>query len=469
MKSILRSTRCDARLKRSAPRLELDYALGNADSDGGNAVTIESNSRRSFAPGWLARMWLPNPAMTEDEAAIQVLRAGASIGVLFLLVYLAADLDRRGGVTSGIALMHWAGVLAAVVFLAATWSSGFRRLWKLWNLLICIVLIAFFIGISALTHEADSRFVAVLLIPVASAAFVNWGWRWQTLLGLACIALYALGEVLVPIAGDGSFYRWTGLFAAVVIAEFIALFTAMYRSQLRAQVEQLTAAAEFRDSQVAAMAHDVRSPVAALAGFVDLLEDEELSATDRAEVLGRIGSTAWSMELAVNNVLDLYQIQGGHLARAPMRLDPNRIVADAAGNCATQAVRKGLKLTVNYGDVGKGSFDPRHLDRMVRNLLAYSINRLKSGEVRLATSPGPGTMTIEVSDDGPALAAEEIARLSARADTNGGRPASLGLYVARALAEAGGGTMQIASGASGGLTLRVEMPCGEGEAEPRAT
>ena len=48
---------------------------------------------------------------------------------------------------------------------------------------------------------------------------------------------------------------------------------------------------------------------------------------------------------------------------SPARVDPNRIVADAASNCALQAVHKGLKLTVNYGEVPRGNFDPRHLER----------------------------------------------------------------------------------------------------------
>lgn len=438
---------------------------------GDKAVTIESasKSRKSFAPGWLARMWLPDPGMSEDDAAIQMLRAGGSLAILFLLAYLALDIDARSGTILPAAILHWAALLAAVVFLAATWTGAFRRYWKLWNLLFCVVLIAIFIAISAHTREADSRFVVMLLLPVAAAAFVNWGWKWQALLGLACIGLYALSETLVPISGSGSIYRWLGLFAAVILAEFIALFIGMYRSRLRAQIEELLAAAAFRESQVAAMAHDVRSPVAALAGFVDLLEDEDLSAEDRAAVLGRIGSTAWSMDLAVNNILDLYQIQGGHIARAPMRLDPNRIVADAAGNCAAQAVRKGLKLTINYGDVPKGNFDPRQLDRIARNLLAYSITRLKSGEVRLTTSARAGAIAIEVSDDGPALSAEELARLSADAESNGGHAANLGLYVARALAEAAGGTMRAAAGESGGLILRVEVPSADAETEPRAS
>ena len=150
------------------------------------------------------------------------------------------------------------------------------------------------------------------------------------------------------------------------------------------------------------MAHDIRSPVAAIAGFVDLLDDEDLDEEDRKAILARIGTTAWSMDLTVSNVLDLYQIAGGGFLRSPSRVDPNRIVADAASNCALQAVHKGLKLTVDYGEVPRGNFDPRHLERIARNLLAYSIARLSAGEIQLRTLATNTGITIEVEDDGPA-------------------------------------------------------------------
>jgi signal transduction histidine kinase len=199
--------------------------------------------------------------------------------------------------------------------------------------------------------------------------------------------------------------------------------------------------------------------VAAIASFVELLEDQDLSAEERRAILARIGSTAWSMDLAVGNVLDLYQFQEGHIPCAPIALDPNRIVADAASNCGAQAARRGLRLTTDFGVLPHAPFDPRHLERIARNLIAYSISRLKTGEIALRTYPRDGAMMMEVEDTGPAPPPEELSRILAGPDATGVclRSATLGLYVARTLAERTGGRIEAKISDRGGLKFIVEL------------
>jgi signal transduction histidine kinase len=429
-----------------------------------------TGARRSIAEKLAAMVSSSIPGadarLSDDETSIQVLRAGCSIAMVFLVVYLAYDL--WSGATLFGAIFHWITVLATLGFLAASFTRAFRTHWKLWNLLFSLMLIAIFIMISAQTREGDSRFIVILLFPVATAAFVNWEWQWQALMGLSCIVLYGLAGLLVPLPGD-SIHRWFGLFAAVALAECISFFIGVYRQRIDAQVAQLQQAANFRESQIATMAHDIRSPVAAIAGFVDLLEDEDLEDEDRKAILARIGTTAWLMDLTVSNVLDLYQMGAGRITASPARLDPNRIVSGAASNCAPQAVHKGLQLTVNYGEVPRGNFDPRHLERIARNLLAWSIARVSTGEIRLRTLPANGGITIEVEDDGPVPSDEELATLLDR-ESNGGRPGKsmLGLYVARALAESVGGRVKLTLPSANRIRLTAEVPSARIEPKPPA-
>jgi signal transduction histidine kinase len=405
--------------------------------------------------------------MSDDETSIAVLRAGSSIAIVFLVIYLVYDLWAGDGGTSFGAIFHWITILATLSFLAASWTRGFRSHWKAWTLAFSIFLIAVFILISSETREDDSRYIAILLFPVATAAFVNWESRWQTLMGAACLALYGFAVFLVPLPGDSP-HRWFGLFAAVALAQCISFFIGVYRQRLDAQVDQLKQAASFRESQIATMAHDIRSPVAAIAGFVDLLDDEDLEEEDRKAILSRIGTTAWLMDLTVSNVLDLYQIAGGRITATPARVDPNRIVADAASNCAPQAIHKGLTLTVDYGEVARGNFDPRHLERIARNLLAYSIARVSSGEIRLRTKATNSGITIEVEDDGPVPSDQEIATLLDRSQTNGDRPVKsmVGLYVARALAESSGGGLKLTLPAEDRMRLVADLPSAKIDPRP---
>ena len=416
----------------------------------------------------------PGARLSDDETSIQVLRAGASISIVFLIVYLVYDVWSREGGTSFGAIFHWVTVAGSLAFFIATWTSSFREHWKHWTLLFAILLISVFILISSETQEGESRYITIVLFPVATAAFVNWEWQWQAMMGFACLVLFAVAGLVVPVPGD-SFHRWLGLLAAIALAECISFFIGVYRQRIDAQVDELKQAAAFREAQIATMAHDIRSPVAAIAGFVELLDDDELVEADRSAILARIGITAWLMDLTVSNVLDLYQISGGRISTNPSRVDPNRVIAEAASNCAPQAIHKGLTLTVDYGEVPRGNFDPRHLERVARNLLAFSISRLASGTIHLRTLPGNNGITIEVEDDGPFPNDEELATLMGHGQGNGNRPSNnmLGLYVARALAENSGGRMRVTLPNDERLKLTVEVPSArieaKSESKPRPT
>lgn len=417
----------------------------------------------SSVPGADARM-------SDDETSIQVLRAGSTVAIVFMIAYLAADLwERQGGTQFG-TIFHWITILSALSFFIATWTPGFRKHWKHWTLFFAILVISVNILISSETLEGEARFITLLLFPVATAAFVNWEWHWQALMGLACLVLYGLAWVLIPVPGDTG-ARWLGLLAAIALAQCISFFIGVYRRRIDAQIDQLKQAATFREAQIATMAHDIRSPVAAIAGFVDLLDDDQLGDDDRKAILARIGTTAWLMDLTVSNVLDLYQISGGNITATPARVDPNRVVADAALNCTPQAIHKGLHLTVDYGEVPRGNFDARHLERIARNLLAFSIARLSSGEIRMRTAATNNGIAIEVEDDGPLPNDEELGVLLSSSASNGNRPSKnmLGLYVARALAESAGGRVKVTLPTENTMRMVAEVPSARNEVKPRAS
>jgi signal transduction histidine kinase len=394
----------------------------------------------------------------DDEESLRVLKLGGVLGIFMLLAYLIYDQHVRGPAAPGGGL-HWLLLGISCLFFSLVWTQAFRREWKLWTLLYLCFLVAMFIAISHYTGDPESRFIAITLCPLATAAFVSWGTRWQFAMALSTVAAYAGGEYLVPIETPYGTYRWMGLIAALIFSQYTTVFIDRYRRRLHRQVDDLEEAARFRQNQIATMAHDIRSPVAALSGYANLLEDDELNSKDRDDLLGRIGSTAWNMNLVVSNVLDYYDLQDNEIVAAPVELDPNVVVAEIAEDCALQARRRRLTLRTEFSRLPICRLDRRHFDRIVRNLVAYTMNRMARGEVVVRTGMHHEMIVIDVSDSGAPLSLPELERLLQAPNKDGRSPGpGLGLWVAKAMAESVGGSVKALNLPSRGLTLLAELP-----------
>ena len=224
----------------------------------------------------------------DDEDALQVLKLGGAVGIFLLLAYLAYDQYALGRNAPGTG-MHFLAIALICLFFGLAWTRAFRRFWKFWTLLFNLLLIAIFFMISRRTGDPESRFIAAMLCPLATASFVSWGPGWQFAMGVLALTGYAVGDHLVPIPTPHAMYRWMGLTAAIVFSQYTAIFIERYRRRLKKQVADLEDAGRFRDTQIATMAHDIRSPVAALSGYVNLLEEDSDDPKERADLLGRIG------------------------------------------------------------------------------------------------------------------------------------------------------------------------------------
>jgi K+-sensing histidine kinase KdpD len=418
------------------------------------------NNGRSLTHPFPARVTGEFIWTEDDEESLRVLKLGGAFGIFMLLAYLAYDQAARGKYAPGTGL-HWLILGITCLFFGLVWTQQFKRHWRIWILLYNLVLIAALILISRLTNEPESRFITIMLCPLATASFVSWGTRWQFSMAVTALAGYAAGEYFVPIDSPYTMYRWMGLIAAVVFAQYTAIFIERYRRRLKKQVEDLEEAARFRQTQIATMAHDIRSPVAALSGYVNLLEEQDIGAKERADLLARIGSTAWNMDLVVSNVLNYYETQDEHLIPEPDDQNPTKVLAEVAEDCGLQARRRRLNLRVEIAELPLCRFDRRHFERIVRNMLAYSIARMTTGEVELRAAERNEAIVVEVTDNGPTLAPNELESLFDRPNKNGSRDSvrKLGLYIARVMTEAAGGriTAQFADGRRG-LMLVAEFP-----------
>lgn len=427
------------------------YAAVRAKPEGGCAQDVRKTPRKSsYALAWTG----------DDEETIVVIKVGAALGIAFLAIFTVFDIGRVG-FTAPSAGYHALALSGACLFLGIAWTRAFRRIWKFWTLVFCAFLMTMFVVISSLTGDPESRFIAIILCPLATASFINWGPRWQLALNSICIVVFATAEKVVPISGHFQFYRWMGLVAALSFAQCTAIFLERYRQRIRAQLDALDEAARFRDAQIATMAHDIRSPVAALAGYAQLLEEDSHAPAGQRDLLHRLGSTAWRMNVVVSNALDLYRFEeyGGFHPERVAR-DLNAIIAEAAEDCRLQARRKGFEIQCSIERLPPLAIDRHHLDSIVRNLAIGVWDCTEANPIRLSVRCRE--MCAVLVAETPHGALPQSAPTAGGSGLNRARrpegARAIGWFLVGAMAEAAGGRVTTHAGDAGGFSVAVEIP-----------
>ncbi|MGH7838227.1 MAG: sensor histidine kinase, partial [Candidatus Binataceae bacterium] len=343
--------------------------------DHGPFARAVSEPAHTSEAGWVTARQVA-AEFDENAEAIAILKQATPVGIFFLLAYMIVD-ARAHVVTSGLIVSpyHWFALVTVLLFFGLTWLPGFRTHWRLWVLLCCITMIALMVQVGAATHDPDTGYLTIVLCPFAAAAFVVWGGRWQLILNLACLLIYTVAELAVPGGSRFEIHRALGMVAALTLAQFTAVFLDRYRRRLKGQLGQLAAAAEFRETQIATMTHDIRNPLATLVGLMTLLAENETGEKERARLLARMSSTTVSMDLIVKNLLDLYMLEEQHMRPNCRVIDVDAVVSETAERYAFEARQRGLRFAIEPGGVHQAKLDPLHLERIVANLVTSAVQR----------------------------------------------------------------------------------------------
>ncbi|HEV2636048.1 MAG TPA: ATP-binding protein [Actinocrinis sp.] len=249
-----------------------------------------------------------------------------------------------------------------------------------------------------------------------------------------------------------------------VLAAFAAQATAaLERRRLAksaAEVVNLAAADKMRTALLAAVSHDLRTPLAAAKASVSTLRDEELdvSAADRAELLEAADESLDRLTRLVENLLDLSRLQAGVVKPRLESIAVDEIVPRAVDDVPGATGR----VTVEPAppDMPTAVADGPLLERAVANLVENAIRHTDS-PVTVTLSALGEQVEIRVIDRGPGIAPADrdlvflpFQRLGDRDNTSG---VGLGLALARGLAEAMGGTLTPEDTPGGGLTMVLTL------------
>jgi two-component system sensor histidine kinase KdpD len=219
-----------------------------------------------------------------------------------------------------------------------------------------------------------------------------------------------------------------------------------------------------RTALLAAVGHDLRTPLAGIKASVSTLRqtDVQWSDEERQELLATIEESADRLHAVVGNLLDASRLQAGALTvhAVPVSLDEMVSAAVLALPDAVDRVRVDVPEALPFVWADPGLLE-RVLVNLLDNALRYGSN---GGLVEVRAFAGAGHAKLEVIDHGPGVSAEQRERLFERfqrLDDRGSDGVGLGLSVARGFVEAMGGAMVADQTAGGGLTMRVRLPLAE--------
>lgn len=244
-------------------------------------------------------------------------------------------------------------------------------------------------------------------------------------------------------------------------------------AELAARADELRRLNEHKNELLGMAAHDLRTPLAVVHGYSDLLAMLARSATydDIRDVVGHIRRAIERMRLLLDDLLDLAAVEAGTLRLEPTPGDLGTHVEALVAEYGVLAAARRMQIRVERpAALPAVSYDHGRMEQVVQNLLSNALKYAPEGTdvaVRLrAVGDGPGAsrVRLEVEDQGPGISAETAARLFqpfATGDavpTSGEKAVGLGLAITRRIVEGHGGAIGVDGRPGLGARFWVELP-----------
>lgn len=247
---------------------------------------------------------------------------------------------------------------------------------------------------------------------------------------------------------------------------------ANYLADLATKLDQTEASADkTKKTLLRTMSHELKTPLNAIIGFSDLLSvlADQAGPEQIREYAGLINLGGKNLLRLLNQILDLTRISAGRYELNRQPLDAGLALWAAKDRFDGTAAERDIAIDCSDALPGvMADADESALTAILGHLVENAVSfTQKGGAVRLSVEAGNDTLRLIVSDNGPGIATEELARILEPFE-QGGRsthdhPAGggLGLTLAKAYCELHGGTLTLQSAKGAGFTAIAELPRAE--------
>jgi two-component system sensor histidine kinase KdpD len=217
-----------------------------------------------------------------------------------------------------------------------------------------------------------------------------------------------------------------------------------------------------RAALLAAVSHDLRTPLASAKAAVTSLrsDDVQWSAEDQSELLATADESLDKLTKLVENLLDMSRLQAGAMPVFPRPADVGEVVARGLDDLGPAGRSVLVEIPAGLPEV---LVDPGILERVISNLVANALRYSPPGSPPLLSASSLGDrIELRVIDRGPGIPEEQTSRMfvpfQRLGDTDNSTGIGLGLALSRGLSEAMGGVLEPEETPGGGLTMALSLP-----------
>jgi two-component system sensor histidine kinase KdpD len=317
-------------------------------------------------------------------------------------------------------------------------------------------------------------------------AVARWAFQHGRLAGHGTNTLPGSEAMFIPLVGSGGHIGAFGIALGKrpdppspaqwqILETFVAQTAmALERTLLVERAASARVAAETertRSALLSAVSHDVRTPLASIAGAASALTARTgLDEPARAELVETIREEAERLSRLIGDLLDLTRLESGDLTVKKEPYPLEEIVDSALQRLEDVLADRPLERT-QPEDVLLAPVDPVLLEQVLVNLLENAAKYTPARTpIEVHLSRADGSAVIEVADRGPGLPPGEEARVFERfyraADSQRSRGTGLGLTICEAIVHAHQGRVTAENRSEGGARFRVSLPLDESSAVP---
>ena len=247
--------------------------------------------------------------------------------------------------------------------------------------------------------------------------------------------------------------------------------------ELAAARAELHSLDQIKSAFISTAAHELRSPLTALSGYLELLHDNDTSnLTDQQKnYLLVIEESTQRLVSIINDLLDVTRIESGRVALVLQATDLAGLIEQATAAYADQLRDREIQLTLDTpAGLPPALCDETRTSQILDHLLSNAVKFTQLGgsiTVSLERASEDGFLLLVVEDSGVGIPRSEHDRIFERfyrasnAAYSGAAGAGLGLHIARALIELHGGRIWLESDVERGSTFYVTLPIADGVAE----